>query len=83
MKMEHIECSETSGYKIETPGNCPKKTHYIALDVTEHNAVSLNCIPTVSNVCQQALSGYYSENMCVWKRRVHHISHKMLPLVLF
>ena len=25
MKMEQIECSETSAYKIETPGNYPKE----------------------------------------------------------
>ena len=25
MKVEQIECSETSAYKIETPGNCPKE----------------------------------------------------------
>jgi hypothetical protein len=25
MKMEQIECSETSAYKIQTPGNCPKR----------------------------------------------------------
>ena len=29
MKMEQIECSEMSAYKIQTPGNYPKKTHYI------------------------------------------------------
>jgi len=25
MKMDQIECSETSEYKIETPGNYPKE----------------------------------------------------------
>jgi hypothetical protein len=25
MKMEPIECSETSAYKIQTPGNYPEK----------------------------------------------------------
>jgi hypothetical protein len=24
MKMEQTECSETSAYKIRTPGNCPE-----------------------------------------------------------
>ena len=26
MKMEQAECSETSAYKIQTPGNYPKKS---------------------------------------------------------
>ena len=26
MKMEHTECSETSAYKIQTPGNYPKES---------------------------------------------------------
>jgi len=26
MKMEHKECSETSEYKIETPGNYPEES---------------------------------------------------------
>ena len=25
MKMEQIECSETSAYKVQTPGNYPKE----------------------------------------------------------
>jgi len=25
MKMEHTVCSETSAYKIQTPGNCPEE----------------------------------------------------------
>jgi hypothetical protein len=25
MKMEQTECSETSAYKIQTPGNCPEE----------------------------------------------------------
>jgi hypothetical protein len=25
MKMEHTECSETSAYKIQTPGNYPEE----------------------------------------------------------
>ena len=29
MKMEQTECSETSAYKIPTPGNYPKKTYNI------------------------------------------------------
>ena len=30
MKMEQTECSETSAYKIETPGNYPKEnTRYV------------------------------------------------------
>ena len=26
MKMEQTDCSETSAYKIQTPGNCPEKS---------------------------------------------------------
>jgi len=26
MKMEHTECSETSAYKFQTPGNHPKES---------------------------------------------------------
>jgi len=26
MKMEHTECSETSAYKIQTPGNYPEES---------------------------------------------------------
>jgi len=29
MKIEHAECSETSAYKIHTPGNNPKKEYNI------------------------------------------------------
>jgi len=29
MKMEQTECSETSAYKIQTPGNYPNKTYNI------------------------------------------------------
>jgi hypothetical protein len=29
MKMKQIECSETSAYKIQTPGNYPDKTYNI------------------------------------------------------
>jgi len=29
MKMEKTECSETSAYKIQTPGNYPKKAYNI------------------------------------------------------
>ena len=37
MKMEHTECSETSAYKIQTPGNYPEdsiniKLYYVSLD---------------------------------------------------
>jgi hypothetical protein len=28
MKMEQTECSETSAYKIQTPGNYPEKKTY-------------------------------------------------------
>jgi hypothetical protein len=28
MKMEHTECTETSAYKIQTPGNYPEEKAY-------------------------------------------------------
>jgi hypothetical protein len=40
MKMEHIECSETSAYKIQTPGNHPEENiqfTIVALFMTELN----------------------------------------------
>jgi len=33
MKMEQAECSETSGYKIQTPGNYPEES----LQHSEHS----------------------------------------------
>jgi len=33
MKMEQIECSETSAYKIQTPGNYPEEN----IQLTEHD----------------------------------------------
>jgi len=33
MKMEHIECSEMSAYKLQTVGNCPEDS----IKHTEHN----------------------------------------------
>jgi hypothetical protein len=46
MKMEQIECSETSAYKIQTPGNHPEEN----IQHTEHgeslkSKVSRNCFP--------------------------------------
>jgi hypothetical protein len=47
MKMEQTECSETSEYKIQTPGNYPEesiKQYIICADVMHHseNLHSLN-----------------------------------------
>jgi hypothetical protein len=36
MKMEQTECSETSAYKIQTPGNYPEESIQILLDFVEH-----------------------------------------------
>jgi hypothetical protein len=35
MKMEEIECSETSAYKIQTPGNYPEEN----IQHTEHGEI--------------------------------------------
>jgi len=44
MKMEQAECSETSAYKIQTPGNYPKeKTQH-----SEHGESLKSRIKTVS-----------------------------------
>jgi hypothetical protein len=42
MKMEQIECSETSVYKIQTPGNHPEEN----IQLTEHgeSLKSKNCL---------------------------------------
>jgi hypothetical protein len=53
MKMEQIECSETSAYKIQTPGNHPEENiqhHYCLLAVTL-KLVRLECFLTKTAEC--------------------------------
>jgi hypothetical protein len=42
MKMEKAVCSETSAYKIQTPGNYPKEITQILSDVAEGSGL-LGC----------------------------------------
>jgi hypothetical protein len=39
MKKEQTECSETSAYKIQTPGNCSEENLQIKSHSTENEAV--------------------------------------------
>ena len=61
MKMEQTECSETSAYKIQTPGNYPKESiqhtehgeslklriHFVYVSYTlkNYSLMSARCIP--------------------------------------
>jgi hypothetical protein len=49
MKMEQIECSETSDYKIQTPGNHPEENI--------KNTTTLKKEKVVMSICPQASSG--------------------------
>jgi hypothetical protein len=53
MKIEQIECSETSEYKIQTPGNCPEEN----IQQTEGNRFNIHLLsPYISQhdcYCQQ------------------------------
>jgi len=43
MKMEHTECSETSAYKIQTPGNYTEEN--IQHAGIQYSDVSEHCVP--------------------------------------
>jgi len=46
MKMEQTECSETSAYKIQAPGNYPKES----IQRTEHGeSLKFLCLINLSN----------------------------------
>jgi len=49
--MEQTECSETSAYKIQTPGNYPKES----IQHTEHSENLKSRIPVI---CYCIQSGY-------------------------
>jgi hypothetical protein len=54
MKMEQIECSETSAYKIQTPGNHPEENIQQDLILSrtfiyDQNALLLGCIVVVGS----------------------------------
>jgi hypothetical protein len=50
MKMEQIECSETSAYKIQTPGNYPKE-----------NIQDIFCLPRLSKTAVEPAQLLYNE----------------------
>jgi hypothetical protein len=57
MKMEQIECSETSAYKIQTPGNHPEEN----VQHTEHGE-SLKSKRLVRNLQDSATDGHKHRN---------------------
>jgi len=44
MKMEQTECSETSAYKFQTPGNHPKENFLIMSFNTKYKKIVINII---------------------------------------
>jgi hypothetical protein len=73
MKMEQTECSETSEYKIQTPGNYPeenvqhtehgeswnKKSNVIFIYVLTRN-VAGNIIKLIASVCRPLRFQFYA-----------------------
>ena len=60
---EVIECSETSEYKIQTPGNYPKES----IQQTEHGE-NLKLITQVCFCCLYMMMVHFCRNMlCVWR----------------
>ena len=49
MKMEKTECSETSAYKIQMPGNYPEKKHKTSLFYIPTKVV--NCVVLRTVLC--------------------------------
>jgi hypothetical protein len=67
MKMEQTECSETSAYKIQTPGNYPEEnihsySSYLPAyeDVTECSETSAYKIQTPGNYPEENVPSYSS-----------------------
>jgi len=57
MKMEQTECSETSAYKLQTPGNYPKENVYIQFDLLRMSIILLE-------TCR-GLQNYMNKEICV------------------
>jgi len=53
MKMEYTECSETSAYKIQTPGNYPEEN----IQHTEHGEILKSRKVDDIELSEQAFSG--------------------------
>jgi hypothetical protein len=88
MKIEQIGCSETSAYKIQTPGNCPEesiqhsghgeslKSRMQFLSLHRNRSVFL-----ISHFTQNLIFSSSEEvRKCVWKR-LHHIGKKRIPFI--
>ena len=69
MKMKQIECSETSEYKIQTPGNYPEESiqHCMALLKNQPESCALlghyamtrgNLLPTFRDILPAPSSGF-------------------------
>ena len=78
MKMEQTECSETSAYKLQTPGNYPKES----IQHTEHGE-------SLKSRIQQVLLHNYSfligmcdqDNLCV--TRIFSLLPYIIPYLIF
>jgi len=62
MKMEQTECSETSAYKIQTPGNYPEEN----IQHSEHGESLKSRIVMHCSVCEQMDVLHFSDGCCVF-----------------
>jgi hypothetical protein len=69
--MEQTECSETSAYKIQTPGNYPEEN----IQHTEHgeSLKSRNCAMLVNCYKNSAISCERTELSCDYYKRVAEV----------
>jgi len=58
MKMEQTDCSETSAYKIQTPGNCPEENiqHHVEMSATGRSLVRKSPSECGVSECDQGTS---------------------------
>ena len=56
MKMEQTGCSETSAYKIQTPGNYPEESIQQVLNYNNHVVKQNNELPYLSTTCMKEAS---------------------------
>ena len=55
MKMEQTECSETSTYKLQTPGNYPKENIQQVIFNMVHYCYNVHTILLLTVLCQHLL----------------------------
>jgi hypothetical protein len=60
MKMEQIECSETSAYKIQTPGNHPEEN----VQHTEHGESLKSKIKDFTTECASGWLLLFEDILC-------------------